>query len=115
GKREYYQPAFLFRNLEGKRFTDLSQRGGPYFSVPHVGRGSATGDLDNDGAVDLVIVHQNDPVTLLRNQLRPEFWTRIQLKGVRCDPEAVGAKVSVMIRGRQLTNWVRSGAGYLSQ
>jgi enediyne biosynthesis protein E4 len=38
----YYQPAQLFRNEAGQRFVDVSDQGGPYFSVPHVGRGAAS-------------------------------------------------------------------------
>ncbi len=115
GQSPYEQPAFLFQNLAGKKFRDVTSRGGPYFSTWHVGRGAAVGDLDDDGAPDLVVVHQNEPVVLLRNRLAPPRWIRVQLEGVRCDREAVGAKVSCEFQGRQLVRWVRSGAGYLSQ
>ncbi len=115
GHGPYEQPAFLFQNVAGKKFRDVSMQCGPYFRNWHVGRGAAVGDLDDDGAPDLVIVHQNEPVVLLRNRKVPARWVRLQLEGVHCDREAVGAKISYDYQGRQLVRWVRSGAGYLSQ
>lgn len=110
----YFQPAQLFRNQAGKRFTEVTGSGGPYFSIPHAGRGAAVGDLDNDGAPDLVIVHQNDPVSLLRNQLPAGRWVRVELRGVKSNTDAVGAKVTAPFGERTLTRYVRGGGGYLS-
>ncbi|HEV7223951.1 MAG TPA: CRTAC1 family protein [Pirellulales bacterium] len=115
GRSPYRQKAFLFRNQAGESFADASESGGPYFSVPHAGRGAAVGDLDNDGAPDLVVVHQNEPVALLKNLRTPEHWVRLKLAGKTCDLDAVGAKVTYEFEGRQLARWVRGGAGYLSQ
>ncbi|MBS0207158.1 MAG: CRTAC1 family protein [Planctomycetes bacterium] len=115
GQSPYEQPSFLFRSASGTRFENVTDRGGPYFSLPHVARGAAVGDLDGDGAPDLVIVHQNAPVVVLRNRLSPPNWTGIQLKGIQSEPHAVGATVTVSYQGRKLVRHVRSGAGYLSQ
>ncbi|HUY87418.1 MAG TPA: CRTAC1 family protein [Pirellulales bacterium] len=115
GRSPYRQPAFLFRNLAGGSFADVSDSAGPYFSAPHAGRGAAVGDLDNDGAADLVVVHQNDPVVLLKNRRPSERWLRVKLQGETCDREAIGAKVTFEHDGRSLVRFVRSGAGYLSQ
>lgn len=108
------QPAFLYRNQAGKRFEDVSERGGPYFSVPHIGRGVAAGDLDNNGTIDLVIVHQNDPISILSNRRPVPAWFRVELKGTRSDPGAVGAVVSAEFEQRSLTQFVRGGGSYLS-
>jgi hypothetical protein len=115
GQSAYRQPSFLFRNRLGNHFENVSADGGPYFSDMHVARGAAVGDLDDDGAPDLVIIHHNAPVAVLRNQHRPPHWTSLLLKGVRSDPMAVGATVTVEFQGRKLVRHVRSGAGYLSQ
>jgi hypothetical protein len=114
GQSPYLQPAFLLQNLQGKTFANRSAVGGPYFSVPHAGRGAASADLDNDGAIDLVIVHQNDPVVLLRNRRAPPSWVRIELRGAQSDPAAIGAVVALDYQGRQLNRVVVGGEGYLS-
>lgn len=110
----YFQPTQLLFNDGGRRYVDQSARGGPYFSVPHAGRGGAVGDLDNDGGLDLVLVHQNDPVVLLRNRYPAENWVRVRLRGTRGDADAIGAKVSAEIGGRTVTHWVRGGGGFCS-
>ncbi len=111
----YFQPQQLLRNLDGRKFQDISEFGGPYFSVHRAARGNAIGDLDNDGALDLVVVHQNEPVVLLRNRRPVSRWIRLQLRGTTSNPAAIGAKITAPFGDRVLTRWVRSGAGYLSQ
>jgi hypothetical protein len=114
----YRQPAQLFRNVlregGGRRFDKISSQGGAYFRELHVGRGAAVGDLDDDGALDLVISHQNEPVSVLRNRCRPGHFLSVRLVGVRCHPQAVGARVSIVDGGRSLVRYVTSGAGYFS-
>jgi len=110
----YRQPAQLFHNQAGERFVDVSEQGGPYFSVDHVGRGAAVGDLDNDGGLDLVISHQNDPVVVLRNRHPAENWVSLLLRGEKCNIDAIGAKVTAMYGDRQLARWIRGGGSYAS-
>jgi hypothetical protein len=96
------------------RFTDITAQGGPYFLADHQGRGVAIGDLDNDGRPDLVISHVNDPVTLLRNQARPEHhWLGVVL----CHPDhrdLVGTKLTLEVGDRTLTRFAKGGGSYLS-
>lgn len=114
GQSPYEQPQFLFRNREGQRFENRSDQGGPYFSVRHVARGGAVGDLNNDGAPDLVVVHQNAPVTILKNRMLPMRWVSICLHGTSSDPFAVGAVVTSKFSQRELVRHVRGGGGYMS-
>ncbi len=51
----YAQRALLFRNLAGKKFEEIGAAAGPGLTTPRVSRGSAIGDLDNDGGLDVVI------------------------------------------------------------
>jgi hypothetical protein len=106
------QPAQLFRNLLGKRFQNVSMQGGGYFREKHIGRGAAIGDLDNDGALDIVVTHLDEPVSLLRNRHPPRDYVRIRLRATRGDPDAIGAIVDMKLSGRRVTRCVRSGAGY---
>jgi hypothetical protein len=114
GQSSYEQPQFLFQNVGGTRFENRSADGGPYFSIRHVARGGAVGDLNNDGTPDLVVVHQNAPVSFLRNQKIPTRWVSLCLHGINSDPFGVGAVVTARFLERELVRYVRSGAGYLS-
>ena len=54
----------LFRNLEGRRFEDVTERAG--VGDKHYGAGLAVGDFDNDGDVDLYVTNYG-PNVLYRN------------------------------------------------
>ncbi|PHR94946.1 MAG: hypothetical protein COA78_31170 [Blastopirellula sp.] len=111
----YHQPPQVFQNVNGNTFKDVSKQAGPYFSGTHAGRGCAAGDLDNDGLLDLVVVHQNDPVVLLRNKLPNRRWLRVQLQGTKSNRDAISARITVTQGESFIRRWVTSGSGYLSQ
>jgi hypothetical protein len=108
------QRPVLLRNGKG-RFTDISRRGGPYFETEHLGRGLALGDLDNDGRVDAVISHLNDPVAVLRNEAdtKGRHWLGIELVGAG-NADVVGAKVVLEAGGHRQTRFAKAGASYAS-
>lgn len=110
----FRQPSFIYRNVGGKRFEDVTERAGPWFSFSHNGRGAAVGDLDNDGAPDLVVSQWDEPVVVLRNRLRPKNWVSLELRGTRHDINAVGASAQVIAGEKTLTRFVRGGGGYAS-
>jgi tetratricopeptide (TPR) repeat protein len=86
----------------------------PYFSRPVVGRGVAAGDLDNDGRVDLVVVHRDAPAVLLRNTTCGGHWLGVGLRGTRSSRIPVGSCVICKADGRSSARWLTSGTGYLS-
>ena len=118
GRRSSFrQPCQLFRNEQGTRFKEVSDRGGPWFGSWHIGRGGGVGDLDGDGAVDLVLVDQETGVAILKNRRSPapQEWVGYELVGTTSDPGAVGATLTVPLGDRKLTRIVHGGGGYLSQ
>jgi hypothetical protein len=94
-------------------FRDASDRGGPFFRAPTLGRGLAVGDLDNDGRPDLVISHINSPVAILRNDAAAASWLGVRLAG-RDRRDVVGSTVIVESAGRKLTRFAKGGGSYLS-
>ena len=73
----------LFLGRDHGRFELASPEGSPYLARPVVGRGVAAGDLDNDGRVDLVVVHRDAPAALLHNDTRGGHWLGLRLRGTR--------------------------------
>ncbi|MER3416759.1 MAG: hypothetical protein C4297_11185 [Gemmataceae bacterium] len=95
-------------------FEEITPHGGSYFAQEHIGRGVALGDLDNDGATDVVISHLNEPVAILRGEAcRFGNWLGIHLVG-RPQPDAIGAKLTLEVAGHKLVRFVKGGGSYLS-
>jgi hypothetical protein len=119
--RELRQEPVLLRNKrqpgmrpEEVRFENVSPRAGPFLRTGHIGRGAAFGDLDNDGKIDIVISHLNEPVVLLQNCLENgNHWLGIELVG-KPYRDAVGAKLTLEAGGQQLVRTIRGGGSYLS-
>jgi enediyne biosynthesis protein E4 len=96
------------------RFANVSEAGGDYFRVPHMGRGVAFGDLDNDGRIDLVVSHLNEPVAVLRNIFEPTTeWVGIALVG-KAPRDPVGAVLTLTQGDRRQVRPIVGGGSYLS-
>lgn len=108
--------AILYRNIGNGKFSDISEAAGTALLERHCSRGAAFGDFDNDGRVDIVINHQNEPPSLLRNETKDSgHWIAVRLAGVRSNRSGIGARVRIQAGGRQQFDEVRSGGSYLSQ
>ena len=96
------------------RFQDVSAYGGAFFQVKRVGRGVAFGDLDNDGKIDVVISHTNEPVVVLRNVMdNGHHWLGVALAG-KPNADAIGARLTLDVGGEKLVRQVKGGGSYLS-
>lgn len=113
----YLQAPLVYRNDSGRQFHQWSVSD-PWFQAGHACRGLASGDLDNSGTSDIVIVQQNAPVRLFSNGSSGR-WCRLRLVGTESNRDAIGAVVTVLSSTERtphvLRRWVTSGAGYLSQ
>jgi hypothetical protein len=119
--QSFQQPAQLFRGNGKGTFHDVSRLGGEYFLKPHVGRGAAQGDFDNDGKPDIAVNHCGDPAALLHNETpSTNHWIRLQLEGSRhlnlkgSNRDAVGARATVKVGDRTIVRHVKGGGSYLS-
>ena len=84
-------PRILFRNQGDGTFVELNDAEYPALASRHVSRGCAFGDFDNDGDLDIVIMNQNEPPSLLRNDAPPDHrWIKVRLRGTKSNRSALG-------------------------
>jgi hypothetical protein len=106
----------LLRNAGDRRLVDVTATSGAAFSRMDIGRGTATGDLDNDGDLDLVVTNNRGPVRVLRNTLDgAQSWLQVSVAAPAGNRFAFGARVGILREGRP-TLWRRVGSdgSYLS-
>ncbi len=108
-------PRIIFRNLGNGKFVELGDEAGAGISARHVSRGVAFGDFDNDGDLDVLVMNQNEPPSLLRNDAPSgNNWLKVRLEGVRSNRSAIGSRVLVHYAGRTQAQALMSQASYLS-
>ena len=91
----YKEPMLLLRNT-GKGFEDVSAKSGAVFEQRWVGRGLATGDLDNDGRIDAVVSTNDGPAYLLHNEtVSNNHWLLLNLIGHKSNRDGIGAVIKI--------------------
>ena len=110
----YAQSQQLFHNQHDGTFKeDLHSLGD--LANPRVTRGLAVGDYDNDGDVDVIMVSQQGPMQLYRNDGgNQNGWLTLRLEGVHANRDAYGAKVTVTTKAGKQTKWVHGSSSYCS-
>lgn len=109
------QVPIVLRNESGKRFTRVSFPPESYLGQPHHGRGLAFADYDNDGDLDVAISHNNEPASILRNDITSTGdWLQVRLVGRSSNRDAIGAWLVLHTsKGSQL-RMIKGGGSYLS-
>ena len=111
----YRQRNLLYRNNRNGTFSETTAAAGPALMQPSVGRGSAAGDLDNDGDLDVVINNLDGAPTVLRNDGgNAHNFLIVDLVGRTSNRSAFGAVVTVRAGDLVQRAERRSGGSYLS-
>jgi hypothetical protein len=105
----------VFGNVEGKKFRDISHNNPALCGHFTVARGLACGDIDGDGAPDLLVNAVGEKARLLKN-VAPNrgHWVSVRAFDPACNRDAIGAKVVAKAGGVQRVRLIGSGESYLS-
>lgn len=91
---DYQDRNQLFANDGDGHFRDISLDNPDFSSVPNVGRGLCCGDLDGDGALDLVVTQIGGPARIYRN-VAPNrgHWLLVRAVDPALQRDAIGAEI----------------------
>ena len=98
------------------RFVDVSAQTGAVFGQAWAARGMATGDLDDDGDMDVVVTTTNGRAYVLRNDGgNAANWLQIRLVGKKSNRDGIGAEIRVLSASGALQQaTVTTSSSYLS-
>jgi len=112
----YKEPLLMFRNLGKGQFEKIPDGAlGPDFSRPIAGRGIASADFDNDGAIDLAINNRGDYPMLLRNDGgNVNHFLEVLLIGTKSNRYGIGASLKITAGDWTHVEQSKGGMSYMS-
>ena len=109
------QPNTVFRNLGGMKFSALTAEAGLTAQPPSRHRGSAIGDLNGDGRLDVVVTALSAPAEIWINQSPGNnHWLEFKLQGTKSNRDGIGASIKVVTKSGAQYNHMTTSAGYAS-
>jgi hypothetical protein len=96
------EPNYAFHNNGDSTFTNLAALWG--LATPSFSNGAVYVDLDNSGALDLVVNNINAPAAIYRNRAREMngwHYLTVRLRGAGANTQGIGARVTVVAGGKR--------------
>lgn len=107
----YAEPNLLLAGA-GAGYREVSPRGGTAEPVVATSRAAAFGDVDGDGAIDVLVANKDAPAHLLINQAPSRGnWVLLRVLG-ESGVDALGARVSLRAGEREVHRDVRAAYSY---
>jgi hypothetical protein len=112
---QYAESNHLFENDGRGTFRNVSAQNPAFCGTPGVYRGLACGDLDGDGALDLVVTGIGGKARVLRNTAGDRGpWLQVRAFDPALKRDALGAEVVVRSGDKQWIRRVQSDGSYQS-
>jgi hypothetical protein len=109
------QPNTVFRNVLGARWSALTEDAGFSAQPPRRHRGSAVGDFNHDGKLDIVVTALSAPAEIWMND-SPDgnHWLELALQGTRSNRDGIGARIRIAAGVQAQFRSVSTASGYAS-
>lgn len=108
----YAQRNQVFENVGNGKLREDKATG---MDVVRVSRGLATGDLDGDGDLEVVVGNSNDRPELYENLGQGGNWLAVELDGSKSNRSGIGARLELAAGGKAQVRDVRTGSSFASQ
>ena len=108
---DYRQANTILTNMKNGTFEDFTEQAGKDFQVPRAHRGSASGDFNGDGKIDIVVTAIKDETELWENQSpNQNHWVTFKLEGTKSNRDGIGTQVRLLDQ----YNMMSTAVGYAS-
>ena len=111
----FAEPIELFLNETNGKFREVAALTGLNAGPLQSRRGTALGDVNNDGKLDILVFNVGAPPSLFLNETKNDnHWITLHLVGTNSNRMAIGARVTVTTGNLRQMDEVRAGGSYLS-
>jgi hypothetical protein len=94
------QPNTVFRNTGNGKWSALTEEAGFAAQPPRRHRGSAIGDFNHDGRLDVVVRALSAPAEIWMNDSPGgDHWLELKLEGTKSNRDGIGARIRISARG----------------
>jgi hypothetical protein len=115
GRLHIDQPNTVFHNVPGNKWVTLTEEAGFTAQPPRRHRGSAYGDFNHDGKLDLVVTALSAPAEIWMNDSPGEnHWLELKLQGTKSNRDGIGAKIRITAGGQAQYTHYTTASGYAS-